>query len=132
MGHVFVALISGLIGVAIGYIVWGSEVSAPETSLQSDPITTEAPKENDSSDAAAATPPVVEPTPTDNVEISGISAEQSALIESFGIDPEGITVTAEMIACAEETLGKERLETILSGAVPTFFESARLLVCYKP
>ena len=60
-----------------------------------------------------------------------LNPEQKDLLESFGIDTEGIVVTKEMISCAEEKLGKKRIEEIYSGALPTFFEGINLLPCYK-
>lgn len=59
-----------------------------------------------------------------------INADQKELLESFGIDTTGITVTAEMIACAEEKVGKERVEEIKNGATPGFLEGLSLVSCY--
>ena len=128
MRYIFVALISGLIGVAIGYAMWGSGGMSENASFRSEPIPTEV-------EQPESTEPTSEQEVTTEgemvIEASAMSPEQQALLRSFGIDPEGVTITAEMIACAETALGKERLDTILGGAAPTFFESAKLVGCYQ-
>ncbi len=64
------------------------------------------------------------------VDESLISDEQKELLERFGIDTSAITVTAEMIACAEEKVGAERIEEIKNGATPGFLEGLSLVTCY--
>jgi len=47
------------------------------------------------------------------------------------LDPNNVTVTAEMIACAEAKLGVARIEEIKNGSTPSFMEGVSLAVCYK-
>ncbi len=135
MKYVLVALISGLVGLAIGYSIWGAGISLNDTSFISEPIPTQAERAATSNESEVEE--VNAPSTTTSgeaaisVETSAMSPEQQQLLRSFGIDPEGVTVTVEMIACAEAAVGKERLNTIMGGAIPTFFESAKLLGCYQ-
>lgn len=65
------------------------------------------------------------------VNTSSLSDSQRRMIESFGIDPDSITITPEMIACAEAKLGSARIEEIKNGATPSFSEGASLMACYR-
>lgn len=60
-----------------------------------------------------------------------LTADQRKLLESFGIDSNNVTVTAEMIACAEAKLGASRVAEIKGGATPSFMEGTKLLACYN-
>lgn len=55
---------------------------------------------------------------------------QRKLISALGLDPNNVTVTAEMITCAEAELGAARVEEIKNGATPSFTEGASLVACY--
>lgn len=65
------------------------------------------------------------------IDESNLTQEQRNMLESFGIDPSSITITPEMIACAEAELGAARLEEIRNGAMPSVTEGAALLACYR-
>ncbi len=60
-----------------------------------------------------------------------LTDQQKAIAESFGIDPDTVTITPAMIACAEQKVGSARLAEIKDGATPSFLEGAALLTCYK-
>lgn len=64
------------------------------------------------------------------VSTSQLSAGQRQLLESLGIDADEVTVTPEMVTCAEAKLGVSRVEEIKNGATPSFTEGAQLLACY--
>jgi len=65
------------------------------------------------------------------VDSSNLTEGQIKLMHSMGIDPNEITVTAEMVACAEAKLGASRIEEIKNGATPSFTEGVSLVACYK-
>ncbi len=65
------------------------------------------------------------------VNTSSLTEGQRKMIQAMGIDPDTITITPEMIACAEAKLGAARIEEIKNGATPSFTEGATLMVCYK-
>lgn len=65
------------------------------------------------------------------VESSTLTEGQRGLAESLGFDTDNITITPEMIACAEEKIGAERLEEIKNGSTPSFTEGVSLLGCYR-
>ena len=66
------------------------------------------------------------------VVVSGntLTDGQRALAASFGIDPDTVTISQEMIACAEARLGTDRLQEITNGATPSFGEGVQLAGCY--
>lgn len=65
------------------------------------------------------------------LDASALSSEQRQMLEALGIDPNNITITPAMIACAEAKLGAGRIEEIKNGAAPSFGESMELLACYR-
>lgn len=90
--------------------------------------------------------PVVSTGPANTATVSGgttatssgtpVTAEsltpaQRQMLASFGIDPNTITITPQMIACAEASLGASRIEEIKQGATPSFGEGMKLVACYK-
>ena len=65
-----------------------------------------------------------------NVDTNTLTPGQRQLIEALGIDANSITITAEMVACAEAKLGSARVEEIKNGATPSFGEGVTLAACY--
>jgi len=66
-----------------------------------------------------------------SIEASSLTDGQKRLLSSLGIDSDTITVTPEMIACAETNLGDARVEEITNGATPSFIEGVKLVACYQ-
>lgn len=98
-------------------------MSAEEEVLDSatnTPSSSESPQE----EPALLTEPMTIPS-------SALTDEQRALVETFGLDSENLTITPEMILCAEQTLGNQRFSEILSGALPSVPESLSLLPCLR-
>jgi DNA-binding transcriptional regulator WhiA len=62
---------------------------------------------------------------------SQITDGQRKMLESFGLNPDEVTITPEMVACAEAKLGVTRIKEIQDGATPSFLEGASLITCYK-
>jgi hypothetical protein len=61
----------------------------------------------------------------------GLSEGQRTLLKSFGLNPDEVTLTPSMIACAEAKVGASRVAEIMGGATPSFMEGASLVACYK-
>lgn len=72
-----------------------------------------------------------EPIETVSIKGSDLPEGQRKLLETLGIDVDTFVVTPQMIACAEEKVGKERLDEIVDGATPSFLEGVSLFNCYK-
>ncbi len=81
-----------------------------------------APDQNSSSQAAGA---------GTTIDASSLTPSQRQLLESLGIDADNVTITPEMVACAEAKLGAARIEEIKNGATPSFTEGASLVACYR-
>lgn len=64
------------------------------------------------------------------IDSSNMTDGQRKLISALGFDPNNVTITPEMIACAEAKLGATRVEEIKAGATPSFTEGASLVTCY--
>jgi len=58
-----------------------------------------------------------------------LSPTQKAIAEKVGIDVESMTITPEMIACAQEKLGIARTQEIAEGSTPTILEALSLAAC---
>lgn len=65
------------------------------------------------------------------INTSGLSDSQRQMLNAMGIDADNITITPEMVACAEAKLGAARIEEIKNGATPSFSEGATLMACYR-
>ena len=66
-----------------------------------------------------------------SIQASNLTEGQIKLLSVLGIDPNSITVTPAMMACAETSLGASRVEEITNGATPSFSEGLKLVACYK-
>jgi hypothetical protein len=65
------------------------------------------------------------------IDASMLSEGQIKLLQTLGVDTDNITITPEMVACAEAKVGAARMEEIKNGATPSFGEGASLVACYK-
>lgn len=75
--------------------------------------------------------PVAQTVPAAGIKLntSAVSEGQKAAAEKVGIDLDSVTITPEMVSCAENKLGSDRVMEIMGGASPTMFESVSLLGC---
>lgn len=64
------------------------------------------------------------------VNTSSLPEGQRRLLETLGLDTNNITITPEMVACAEAELGAARVTEIENGATPSFSEGVTLFRCY--
>lgn len=66
-----------------------------------------------------------------SIETANLTDGQKKLLTALGVDADTITVTPEMIACAETSLGDARVIEITNGDTPSFAEGLKLAVCYQ-
>lgn len=71
---------------------------------------------------------IVEPIEIDTATLGGAQQE---VLKTFGYDNQTITITPKMVMCAQNAVGKERLDEITRGAAPTPFEAAKMLPCFS-
>jgi len=65
------------------------------------------------------------------IDASMLTDGQRKLLTSLGIDADSITVTQEMMVCAETAVGSARIQEITDGATPSFTEGVKLAGCYS-
>lgn len=65
------------------------------------------------------------------IQAASLSEGQKKLLNALGIDADSVTVTPEMVACAEASLGSARIDEIINGATPSFAEGLKLAACYR-
>lgn len=107
------------------------------TVTQKAPVVEEIPDESEASSTVEVAAPSVAPIPvvsevvTEPITVSPdtLSDEQVDALETFGLDPENLTITPEMVQCFEEKLGAERIAEIVGGASPGPLEALSLLPC---
>ncbi len=58
-----------------------------------------------------------------------LSDGQKSALDTVGIDVDTFVITPAMQACAADKLGAARMEEIIAGAAPSFFETTKLLPC---
>ena len=64
------------------------------------------------------------------IDVSSIPDSQRAFLATMGIEGNEIAVTNTMLACAEASIGKERMGEIQYGATPSMSEGLKLAGCY--
>lgn len=64
------------------------------------------------------------------VKSSQMTDGQRKMLETMGIDPNNVTITPEMVACAEAKVGAARVAEIQGGATPSIIEGGKLFACY--
>lgn len=72
-----------------------------------------------------------QPSEGTSIDSSNMTEGQRKFISAMGLNPDNITITAQMVACAEAKLGVARMEEIKNGATPSIMEGASLVACYK-
>lgn len=65
------------------------------------------------------------------IPANSLTDGQRKLIQALGVDPDSITITPEMVACAEAKLGAARITEIQNGATPSMGEGLSLAACYQ-
>ena len=63
------------------------------------------------------------------VDAAQLSAGQLQFLETLGVDTNNLTITPEMVACAEEKVGSARLIEIQNGDNPSISEGTSLMSC---
>lgn len=129
MKTIITALAFLVLGIWIGYIAFHqpADVTTSETATD----TTEVGAEGEETEVEATAE--INQNTEGEVQVNPdlLSTDQKEMLERFGIDTNGIVITTEMIVCAEEKIGTERLNEIKAGATPTFFEGLSLMSCYN-
>jgi hypothetical protein len=77
------------------------------------------------------TTPVANTVPVEGIKINtnAVSDAQKSIAEKVGVDLDAVTITPEMVACAEVKIGSARVQEILDGASPTTMEGITMLSC---
>lgn len=65
------------------------------------------------------------------IDVETLPESQQDVLKTFGFEGETVTITAAMISCAEDAVGKVRFDAIVEGASPSPLESLKLLPCLK-
>jgi cytoskeletal protein RodZ len=101
-----------------------AEVDVADSSVSD---TTEKP--SDTSNVPPAPPsPLAEPI---TVSVSDLPPTQRAVLETLGMDQASFTITPEMVTCAIEGVGTERVALIQKGDAPSIAEALTLVACMK-
>ncbi len=112
---------------AVGFMI--GRFSSVGNTYISDPTPVTAPATTNVGDKDSVDNVTVEENTT--IRASSLSDGQKKLLGALGIDADAITVTPEMIACAEASVGPARVDEITNGATPSFTEGLKLAGCYK-
>lgn len=113
-------------GYALGYFTAPSASSNGVTS-----VTSSSAGESTSADSDVTTPQPSEISEPTTIDSSQMTDGQKALLRTMGLDPESITITPEMVACAEAEIGADRVAAIQNGDTPGPIEGAKMLACYN-
>ena len=117
-----------LISIAVGFYIGRMSTPIPNSTPE-EPIEIE--DSNASADEVRTEQASATPTQGAAVRTENLTESQRDLLEMLGIDVNEVTITPEMITCAEAKVGRERLNEIANGATPSFAEGVSLISCYK-
>lgn len=108
---------------AVGYVWFKIQNTLPDASIT--------PVQDKVEFVPSDTTPVANTVPKEgiNIDTSSVSDTQKATAEQLGINLDTVTITPEMVSCAEKKLGSTRLQEIMSGASPSTLEGISLLGC---
>ena len=95
--------------------------------------TTKAYVENADSGAKTSTTAskVTEDTEPIIINTTTLSETQQSILKTFGHNSQTLIITPAMVVCAQDSVGKERLDEIMKGSAPSPLESVKLLACFK-
>ncbi len=65
------------------------------------------------------------------VQTESLTDTQQKMLKTLGYTQDSVTITPEMIVCAEKAVGSERLQSITDGNAPSPMEAIKLLPCFK-
>lgn len=60
-----------------------------------------------------------------------LSEGQKDVLDTLGVGEQSITITPQIVTCAVDALGTERVLELKNGSTPTLAESLTLLACIK-
>lgn len=133
---IVMVLVFGL-GLMIGYYAGSNNITPSNVVTQAEEAATDGSANtqttnNTGSDTAGSDAGTqAQATGATTVDTSQLTAGQRQLLETLGVDTENLTITPEMVACAEAKVGAARVAEIQNGATPTFMEGASLMACYS-
>lgn len=65
------------------------------------------------------------------IQKEDLSENQQKILETVGIEGETLRITPEMIKCAEDSVGEDRVNEIIAGDSPGPIETVKLLNCSR-
>lgn len=124
-----------VLGLGIGFVAgYGTHIfqalSQPVSSSVVTGATQTAQADASSTEQTSSTSPAATQKPI-TVKTSSLTPAQKALLASFGINADTVTITPQMISCAYGTLGEARVNAIVAGAKPTAMEMVKVAPCIK-
>ena len=131
---IYLIVVTVLLVIALGFgvYVWLAIQSLGQTQVTQSGSgganTTLLTEQEEVSEPVPVSGKIVEP-----IVVSGdqLTDSQKNALETFGLESDSFTITEEMIVCAEDALGVERVQQIVGGATPNPLESLQLLGCIK-
>jgi micrococcal nuclease len=73
----------------------------------------------------ATSPQVIE------IDTTTLPSGQQQILNTFGLDESNVTITPEVVACAQTAIGTDRVAAITDGDTPSIIEGIKLANCYR-
>lgn len=130
---IYLAIVTTLliIAIGVGVYVWYMIQHVPSGAMSGRESTeVRQTKEKTSVQTESTTPQEKSAEPI-ILQTSTLSETQQKMLTTLGYTQDNVTITPAMIACAEDSVGKERLNEIIKGSAPSPLESVKLLPCFK-
>jgi micrococcal nuclease len=65
------------------------------------------------------------------IDTTSLPAGQQQVLETLGVDESLVTISPQVITCAKEAIGSDRVDAITGGDTPSFIEGIKLANCYR-
>lgn len=117
------------VGVYVWYMIQHTSIGTGTVSRNTQPSSIQ--KENNSTVSVDTTASPTETVQPVVIQASQLSESQQKMLQTLGYTQDSYTITPAMVACVEDTVGKERLNEITKGSAPSPIESVQILPCFK-
>lgn len=128
---IYLIIVTVLLVVALGFGVYVWYTLQKLNVQVQDIVPNASQKELPKSDTPTKTTSTQTVTKPITVETKTLTETQQKTLKTFGYNKDTFTITPQMVTCAEEAVGKSRLDEIMKGSAPSPLESVKLLPCFK-
>lgn len=122
-----------VIGIGLAVYVWHT-LQNLETKTEGLPSQSKSQIETEKDSQHSKTEATVTPSAQKGditIHTTTLTPAQQTILKSFGVNGEYVTVTQDMVTCAENAVSPKRFNEIINGSAPNPMEAIKLVPCFK-